>query len=201
MDTATPNAMHEAMRADLKKILEGDFSGPMLKNLITKAKAASQYLMADSLLSMGGDILNDETSYPAPGNGGPVIVDGGFGTNETMGAKLIREGLAAVAEIEKSKRETPERLVDAIAAAKETGQPEIAEALTRRLLGQQEADRVAEATAALPPVVSVSGQVLEHARNMQPAGASQIKDPTIQTYAQSTTQGASLRELAATDPD
>jgi hypothetical protein len=205
MDTTT-NPLHEAMRADLRKILdEGDFTGGMLKNLIRKAKAAQQYMMADGLIAAGGDILNDDLDQPAPGYGTGLILGGApsspFGLNsETFGAKVLREGIAAISEIEKTKRDTPERLVDAIAAAKENGLPDVAAALTRRLLGKEEAERL-EAQADPGPVVSVGGQVLEHALNMQPANANQIQHPIVKAYAESITQGASLRELAATEPE
>lgn len=195
------NPLTEAMRADLKKLLDGEiFDSGVLKNLIRKAKAAQQYLMADALMGSGGEILNDDldSSLGSPGSllyGGGTSL-GGLGASlnsETFGAKIIREVFPMLADLERVKQQSPEKLVDAIAAANEAGMTDLADMLKERLLGAD----AAKLGAVEPGLVSRAGTPMEYGSNVQLG--SQVTHPAVKAIADEV-NGKSLRELA-TDPD
>lgn len=193
--------LREAMRADLKKLLDMEiFDSGVLKNLIRKAKAAQQYLMADALIGQGGDILGEEMG-DAPSSSmlvgpSPSFLGGGLGAglnSETFGAKIIREVFPMLTDLERIKQQSPERLVDAIAAARVNEMHELADQLERRLLGA-DATKLGTVESGL---VSRAGTPMEYGSNVQLG--EKVVHPAVRAIADEV-NGKSLRELA-TDPD
>lgn len=130
----------EAFRAELQRVLSGEFNAGTLKTLIQMAKAAQQFLMAEGLAAQGGEIVSDEDGEPnaqASYGGGMIYSPAGGGglNNETFGAKMLREMITTLPALLLKQNETPEKLVAALAAAREAGLDDIADALKTKLIG------------------------------------------------------------------
>lgn len=122
----------DAMRAQIcKALMEGEFTPATCSTVMRMTEAARDFIRASS--SKPEDFA-DGTSHNGAGEPGFTIGGGGFGMNaETFGAKMIREVLPMIQQMNQNKNDTPEKLVGGIAAAEAAGLTDVAESLRKRL--------------------------------------------------------------------
>ncbi len=148
-----PPALVEALRTEMKQLVEGDITKNVgqLINVATKAAELFQTIRGESIELQrrrgNGLVVGGADSMYASG---PMMA--GYGGPEQFGARAIRELVSLVPEIlaAQKKSETSSDLVTAIALAKAQGQDDIVAYLREKLLGPSEPKKESE-TAPLAP--------------------------------------------------
>lgn len=133
------NPVAEAMRQELLKMINaGPFDGTKAHRIGEAAMAMETVLFTLSDPTEGA-LAKVEHHRLGMGNyGGAVgnlIPAGMLGNSETQGTKLIREIVGMMPGLIRAQKETPELLVNAIAAAKREGLKDVEASLTARLHG------------------------------------------------------------------
>lgn len=148
-----PKAIVDAIRTEMKTLIEADDLDANLVLLEQLAGRARELFMTfkapHARFSRRGNgmMYGDAYAY----GGGSTLYTGGIGLGmqsvggsiaapEQFGAKAIREIISILPELlaGRSESASPDKLVDAIAAAKKNGEEEIAKELTARLLAKPE---------------------------------------------------------------
>lgn len=130
------NLLAEAVRAEIRKKLETEpFGIGVLAAVERLAKAGSAMLRASGDMPFSLGEGPDPSDAPSLGYSGLAI--GGYGGGpETFGTKMLKEVIDALPELLDRRNSSPEKLVEAIANAKANGLNDIAEALTKKLVGR-----------------------------------------------------------------
>lgn len=130
------NSVAEAMRQELLKMINaGPFDGAKAHRIGEAAMA-----METVLFTLSDPTVNALSKIEHHGMNGPYRgimqqpVDL-MGNSETQGTKLIREIVGMMPGLIRAQKETPELLVNAIAAAKREGLTDVEASLTARLHG------------------------------------------------------------------
>ncbi len=145
-----PKPIVDAIRAEMKALIEADDLDANLILLEQLAGRARELFMTfkapHARFTRRGLGMYSGDSYAY--GGGSTFYTGGIyptstqaiGAPEQFGAKAIREIISILPELlaGRSESASPDKLVDAIAAAKKNGEEEIAKELTARLLAKPE---------------------------------------------------------------
>ncbi len=170
-----PRVLVEGIRDELKRLVDGKVEDNLIQ-IQSVCQRANELFMVLRGATARFNQHRGPGSYPLPGVyggldssvtiGAPMVTDYGYvgssvspqNNPEQFGAKAIRELVSLIPEVLAAHSNSPEKLMAAIALAKEKGHDEIAATLTERLLGKQEKDdpnvittRVEHLHVALPP--------------------------------------------------
>lgn len=123
-----PAHLLEAIRIELKKIVDAPDLESRLGDLGRLANQADDLI---TLLRAPDVVMLGEHKMLNPGAIGVMPNNA-----ETYGAQMMRQIVAAVQEYQKSSKETPENLAEALAVARREGMPDVAAELEKKLLGK-----------------------------------------------------------------
>lgn len=140
-----PAALIEAIRAELLALAEGDLEENLkpISDVVLRAnelfvaiRGAEARALRGTPVPMGMGMNASVTSFSGSGSMG-MVSPVSYSNPEQFGASAIRQLVSLVPEILAARTNAPDKLMKAIAIAKKEGHTEIAEVLTKRLLGDE----------------------------------------------------------------
>lgn len=123
----------EILRAEIcKALMAGEFTPAVCSTVMRLTEAARDFIRATS---QKPEDFAGGTDHPGLGEGpGGLPTYGSLALGpETFGAKMLREILPVIQQMNQAKSDTPEKLVEGIAAAEAAGLDDVAEQLRKRL--------------------------------------------------------------------
>lgn len=149
-------AMKEAIRGELKSLLDGEISSASLQKLLKFARAARAILLTEKPgaglarpgiyphmhPAMDPDGPDEDSDLPAMGTGeymGGALAQAPY--PETFGTAVIREAIAALPKLQQKPDKLPD-LLDALRMAQEDGLTEVANQIKMKITARLKEDAV-----------------------------------------------------------